>query len=352
MAIARVAFATLGFLLSACAAAPGPQTLPAPHSNNAVALAQGRGGPTLYSFNGLTAGKTQADTSRRAFACPLDKPCRQLADVPVAEGRLASTAVTVANTIYLFGGYSVAPDGSEVSTPDVLAFDPVSEDWSRRADMPIPVDDTVSFAYKDRYIYLVSGWHDNGNVSAVQVYDTHTDRWSRATDYPGAPVFGHAGGRVGNKITIAGGVTVIGMVEGKRQFGLSNEAWLGTIDSDNPAKIGWRKLPPFPGIGRYRMAARGDAQRGQIIFAGGGDNAYNYNGVGYDGVQAKPGKCIFAWDVSEPGWVELGDMPAARMDSRGLLKVEDRYFLIGGLDDRLKVLNTVTEFTIEGPDEN
>lgn len=46
-------------------------------------------------------------------------------------------------------------------------------------------------------------------------------------------------------------------------------------------------------------------------------------------------------------WAELGEMPDARMDSRGLLNWEDRYFLIGGLDGRLEVLDSVSEFTIE-----
>ena len=43
--------------------------LPEAISNNAVAVADGPDGPTLYSFNGLKAGKTWTDTSNAAFAC-------------------------------------------------------------------------------------------------------------------------------------------------------------------------------------------------------------------------------------------------------------------------------------------
>ena len=38
--------------------------------------------------------------------------------------------------------------------------------------MPVPVDDSVALSYKERYIYLISGWHNDGNVNLVQVYDT------------------------------------------------------------------------------------------------------------------------------------------------------------------------------------
>ena len=121
--------ATLAILtiLSSCApqaeqSPPAPGPLPIAHSNNAVAIASASGTPTLYSFNGLRAGKEHGDVSKQAFACPLTaSACEQIADVPVPEGRLASSAITLHNQIYLFGGYSVAEDRTEVSTPEVFS---------------------------------------------------------------------------------------------------------------------------------------------------------------------------------------------------------------------------------------
>ena len=60
----------------------------------------------------------------------------------------------------------------------------------------MPVDDTVSGVWRDRLIFLVSGWSVDANVDAVQVYDPALNRWMRATPVPGIPVFGHAGGIV------------------------------------------------------------------------------------------------------------------------------------------------------------
>lgn len=323
-------------------------TLPAPVTNNAVALVTRDDGATIYSFNGLGAGKTWKDVTRAAYACDIPLGvCRDIASTPVGQGRLAGTAVALGGKIYLFGGYSVAEDGTEVSTPEVFSFDPASEKYIRRADIPVPVDDSVSFAYGGRYIYLVSGWHDVGNVNLVQVYDTRDDRWFRATDYPGAAVFGHAGGAIGGRFVIADGVAVVGEENGRRTFGAVNEAWLGEIDKDEPSVIAWRKLRPHPGAPRYRMAATGDPGKMRVVFYGGADNPYNYNGVGYDGVDAKPSGKLFAFDFATDAWVSLGETDRPSMDHRGLLAFDGAYYVVGGLNGDLSVSDAVTMIQTE-----
>lgn len=322
-------------------------TLPEPISNNAVAHAIGPDGETLYSFNGLRAGKSWADTSNAAFACAIStSSCKKLPPVPVAEGRLASAAVTIAGKIYIFGGYSVAENGDEVSTPEVFAFDPMTQQYLRRADMPTPVDDMVALPYQDRYIYLVSGWHDEGNVSVVQLYDTKTDQWQEATEFPGKPVFGHAGGIAGNSLIISDGVAVAGLVDGKRKFAAAKLSWRGDIDPSNPATITWRGVAAHDGVARYRMAAVGDDQGQRIIFAGGGDNPYNYDGIGYDGVAAEPADDFLAYDLKSDSWQQLGRLAKPSMDHRGLIKIGGDYYIIGGMDDGQQVTDRIVKFRI------
>jgi len=321
--------------------------LPVPHANNAVAAATHNEAATFYSFNGLRGGKTHEDVSKAAFACPAPAgPCRAISSPPVKKGRLASAAAFLHDRIFLFGGYTVAEDGVEVSTPEVFAFNPVTEEYQRRADMPTPVDDAVAFAYANRYIYLVSGWHDDGNVSLVQVLDTWEDRWFRATDYPGAPVFAHAGGAVDNKVVIADGVAVTGVIDGRRRFGAVNEAWLGTIDENDPATIDWRQLPAHPGDPLYRMAAAGDPFNKHIAFYGGADNPYNYNGVGYDGAPANPSDLLFAFDLERDEWIELGRTGRPTMDHRGLMVWDGAYWTLGGMDSNREVIGELTRIEI------
>jgi N-acetylneuraminic acid mutarotase len=322
--------------------------LPIPISNNAVAAAEGPDGPTLYSFNGLKSGKSWKDTSNAAFACIISiKDCEEIASVPVSEGRLASAAVTVADKVYLFGGYTVAENGDEVSTPEVFAFDPRTKAYKRLADMPTPVDDMLALPYKNRYIYLVSGWHDEGNVSLVQLYDTKSDSWSMATEFPGKPVFGHAGGLANNSMIITDGVAVAGLVEGKRKFAAAPFTWRGDIDPGDPAKITWRAIETHPGGPQYRMAAMGDDDRGQILFAGGGDNPYNYDGIGYDGEPAKPTDRVFGYDLKTDQWTELGKLAEPGMDHRALVKSGDDYYIIGGMDADQAVTARIMKFRID-----
>jgi len=331
------------------ATAEPPPALPVPHSNNAVARLEANGGTRFYSFMGLKAGKTYADISKQAFEYDVtSKRWRPLPDVPVAQGRLASTAVGVGGQVFLFGGYTVAADGAEVSTPEVLAFDPGTNLYSRRAPMPVPVDDSVAVRFKDRYVYLVSGWHDKDNVRLVQVYDTTEDRWFRATDWPGLPVFGHAGAIAGNRIVVADGVTVLPGVMGKRRFKLIGDAWIGTIDPKDPARIVWKRLPPHPGLPLYRMAATGASSGNRAVFAGGSTIAYNYNGEGYDGTPASPSARTFAFDIRRDRWVDLGPKPQPSMDHRGLLEADGAFYTLGGMGSERQVIGDLTAFTLPG----
>ncbi len=321
-------------------------TLPEPISNNAVAVADGPEGPTLYSFNGLKAGKTWKDTSNAAFACVLaTQSCKAIAPVPVPEGRLASAAVTVAGKIYIFGGYSVAANGDELSTPEVFAFDPATGRYEQKTDMPTPVDDTLAVAYQNRFIYLISGWYDEGNVSTVQMFDTQTGAWTEATPFPGTPVFGHSGGIAGDSIIVTDGVASI-FADGKRKFVAAKLSWRGDIDPKNPTQISWRGVDTHAGVAKYRMAAIGDEAGQRIIFAGGGDNPYNYDGIGYDGVPAKPSGGFFAYDLKSDKWIELGRLAEASMDHRGLAKAGQEYYILGGMDAEQKVTDRIMKFRI------
>lgn len=343
-----------GLALSGCERTPQPEpqseitgfALPEPISNNAVAVADGPEGPTLYSFNGLKAGKSWKDTSNAAFACVIaTKSCKMIASVPVPEGRLASAAVTVAGKIYIFGGYTVAPNGDEISTPEVFAFDPATGRYEQKADMPTPVDDALAVPYQNRYIYLISGWHDEGNVSVVQMLDTQTGAWTTATPFPGTPVFGHSGGIAGDSIIVSDGVASI-FADGKRKFVAAKLTWRGDIDPKNPTQITWRGVDTHSGAARYRMAAIGDEAGQRIFFAGGGDNPYNYDGIGYDGVPAKPSGGYFAYDLKSDSWQELGRLAEPSMDHRALAKVGEDYYILGGMDAEQKVTDRIVKFRI------
>jgi N-acetylneuraminic acid mutarotase len=300
--------------------------LPEPRTNNAVASVSTSAGPAVFSFLGLDTTKAWDGIQPDAYRWDTGTPTwRAIAPVP-GPGRLAATAQGIRGTIYLFGGYTVAPDGSEQSLPNVDIYDPATDTWSRGAPIPIPVDDAVSGVWRDSLIILVSGWHDRDNVAAVQVYDPATDGWRRATPIPGPPVFGHAGAIAGDLIVYLDGVRTSAR---RPRFSMEGSSWIGEINPLDPTTITWRRLPRHPGPPLYRAAA--GALDHYVVFAGGTNTPYNYDGVGYNGAPAEPRKTVFAFDTVRRRWVETQPLPVATMDHRGIVRAGERLIITGGM---------------------
>ncbi|MFN1835072.1 Kelch repeat-containing protein [Balneola sp. MJW-20] len=351
-----IAFMALVFMVTACSdTAPEVKIqwtevteLPQAISNNAVAAATVDGDQFLYTFMGLQRGKSFRDVSSYAASYNVSSEVwKQIPSVPDSVGRLASTAEYVNGYIYIFGGYTVAEDGSEKSTPEVWKFDPNTNAYEQVDDMLVSVDDAVSLVYNDRYIYLVSGWNDTNSVSNVQVYDTVDDAWETATPYPGPAVFGHSGGIVGNTMILSDGVEL--QQEGdERSFIMSAGSVKGVINPEDPTDITWNRIQQHPGAARYRMAAVGiESPAPMVVFMGGTDNPYNYNGIGYNSRPSSPLAGVFGYNINSGEWVELGEMPSPVMDLRGVAKTGDAYYLIGGMDAEQRVSNKVQKFTLQ-----
>ncbi len=296
-----------------------------PRTNNAVAV---DGAGRIVSALGLAPRRRWNDVVSDAWTLdPSARAWSRLPDVP-GPGRLASTAVGVRDEVWLIGGYTVAEDGTEVSVPGIDVWTGTA--WNSGPTMPTPVDDAVAALWRDRWLVLVSGWSNDDNVAAVQLYDTQRETWHEGTDIVGAPVFGHAGALVGDTLVYCGGVRVVPATDGgKRSFAANAGCYRGAL-GDSVGEVAWTRLPPRSGDARYRMAsgAVGDL----VVFAGGTDNPYNYDGVGYDGRPAEPVDDVFAWDVGADRWIDLPPLPDPSMDHRGLVPMGGDLVLIGGLD--------------------
>lgn len=319
--------------------------LPEPLTNNAVASLMMDGTLYLFSFLGLDATKAPAGITRRAFA--FDTWARRWAPirpVPGRLGRIAATAQGVDGRVYIFGGYTVAPNGREVSVPHMDIYDPRTDQYDAGAPIPIPVDDSVSGVWRDRFIYLISGWSQKDNVANVQIYDTRTNRWQQATPIPGPSVFGHAGGIVGDTIVYCDGVRID--PARRPRFVISEACYRGKIDPRDPSHITWSSLPAHPGEPKYRMAAGVIPEEGLILFAGGTTRPYNYDGIGYDGIPSEPSSQSFAYDVRQERWLVLPDMPSPTMDHRGLVGAGRSLYLIGGMREQQRVTSGVRRLTV------
>ncbi len=342
----------LGALLSTSGLLCFAKTLPSmpePVTNNAVTLVDTDQGQYLLSFMGLGPGKDYQAVHNKVWALKLGQSSWQSKKpVPSSltlKGRLASIAVSVGQYAYIFGGYTVDKDHSEISSPDNFRFDVTKNQYMKIAKTPVPVDDSVALVYQDRYIYLISGWHNDGNVNLVQIYDSNTDSWSQGSPFPGHAVFGQAGGIVGNFMLICDGVRVKPRETQRRTFAAETACYSGTIDQKNFTKVDWRVITHPTGKARYRMAATGLTDLHEIVFLGGSGNPYNYNGIGYDGRPSEPDNKLWRFNMSQGTWlVQKSDV--ASMDHRGLILIGDSLLVPGGMGRNQKVLNTITQISI------
>lgn len=316
-----------------------PERLPMPLTNHAVAYLHINGQDQYYSFNGLRSGKSYQDISNQAHLWQagrwqrLTTPAKQL---PV----LASVAVAVGESVYLFGGYTVAADHSEQSVPNVWRISGHDQQWTALPPMPTPVDDAVALVYQSRYVYLISGWHDVDNVDLVQVFDVQTHTWQQATAWPLPPVFGHAGGIVDNQMVVCDGVKVRWSGDNKT-FLPSPACAQGSINPQDPTEIHWQAIKHHSGVAYYRMAASSDAEA-QIFFVAGSDNPYNYDGIGYNGVPAEPSSAMRLYDINTRQWTTKQDMIPASMDHRSLIRTPHGYVIMGGMGPNQVVLDHIT----------
>lgn len=324
-------------------------SMPEAVANNAVAKVNVDGRSYAISFMGLGEGKTWKDVHNKVWALDLASgKWSQKTSVPSSlplKGRLASIAVGMQDKAYLFGGYTVAEDHTEISSPDNFIYDLKSDTYTKIAPTPVPTDDAVALVYQNQFIYLISGWHNDGNVNLVQVYDVKTNQWRQASPFLGEPVFGHAGGIVDDKLVVCDGVRVEAQPLKRRTFSAVSACYFGIVNKDDPYKIDWQSMPHPTGKGLYRMASSGvtlsNGQTG-VLFAGGSDNPYNYNGVGYNGVPSTPSETLWFFDVNKLAW-QFAHYTPKTMDHRGLLVSDsgEKGWVIGGMGDNQKVLDSV-----------
>src|SRR4029077_15520095 len=261
--------------------------LPVPVSNNAVASAKVGKHEVLFSFMGIGAKKTWDAITNAAYSLDLTKgKWTELHPVPGPAGRIGASAAAARQQIFLVGGYAVDGHGEEITVSDVSVYEPEVHKWYRGADLPVAIDDAVLGVYRDRFLYVIGGRSKHDLVASVQVYDVEKNTWLQATPIPGTPVFGHAGTVVEDTIVYVDGARK--NPAGTPAYVSSDECWMGKIDRKNITKIEWTQLPEHPGSAHFRIAAGASEKDHRIYFAGGSENPYNYNGLGYDGQPAQP----------------------------------------------------------------
>lgn len=317
--------------------------MPVRRSNMATASLQIGDTTWIYTFMGIDSNKTCGQAIRlEAYKYnTVSDQWSPIASVPDTAGRIAASATGLNGKVYLIGGYHVHPDCDETTSSRLDIYDPLTDTWSAGPTMLIRVDDHVQVTWKDSLIILVSGWSGTANTRAVTIYDTYLNQWSQANNVGGPGLFGHAGSIVGDTILYIDGALIQGPT-----FSAINAARMGVIQNGDPHLIAWTPLGAHPGPKVYRGG--GFSYGSRILFTGGTSNAFNIDGIGYNGVPSVESGRTFGYDLATATWEEYARNPDSVMDVREVVKVgENEFFVVGGMEANQTVTNKVSVFVVD-----
>jgi hypothetical protein len=301
--------------------------MPMAITNHAITAVEIDGKDYVYTFGGLGEGKTNEDITLQSFKYDVEANIwTEIASLPDTMGKLAAAASTVNGKIYIIGGYHVFPDGHEKSSAKVHVYDPTANRFlADAADIPIPIDDQVQVVWRDKLIFVISGWSDSLNINTVQIFDPLKNQWQMGNDLPNTPefsVFGSTGVCVEDQIYFAGGA-------GNRQegnFPLQSFIRVGSIDPDQPTQVSWISSENDnarlyrPGVGLID---------GNPVWIGGATQSYNYNGIAYVGNPVEPMQELRSFDSSTSAWT-IKHLEYKVMDLRGSAQIGDKTIIIAG----------------------
>ena len=225
------------------------EKLPLPSRRIALAAAVVQGPrAVLYAIGGDDDGETLATVEAFDFAT---NTWSTKAPLPA---RLESTngAAVIAGKIYVSGGRDLDnhSPGSDDGIPrsSLYVYDPATDTWSRKADMPLPSTDGVSGVIGGRLYVL------NPNYARFYRYDPAADSWTALASCPLRHISG-AAAVIDGKLYVAGGYARFGVTYPTRKLHVYD-----------PATDTWEAKAPLP---RGVAGAAGARLQGRLYVIGG-----------------------------------------------------------------------------------
>jgi len=208
--------------------------MPNPRASHVAAAVDG----VIYAIGGWGLGEPDLSTVE-AYDLATDTWTTK-ADMPTA--RALSDIAVVDGQIYVIGGVAGETVQENRALSTVEAYDPATDTWTKKADMPTARLDLAACVVDGR-IYATGGfplWPEDAAedaLSTVEVYDPATDTWTQAPDMPRAR-FTHSASVVAGKLYIIGGVGDPAHARGRKGY--------STVDVYDLATDTWTTAADYP----------------------------------------------------------------------------------------------------------
>ncbi len=262
----------------------------------------------IFAIGGYVDGLGDLSLSTVEAYDPKTDTWEQKADMPTARTDAALSVVD--GKIYAMGGtvlgrfeVDILVDGEvrriprwkAEDIPTVEMYDPATDTWTLRADMPTPRNTKTCVV--DGKIYAIGGTSDqvkSFRLDTVEVYDPDTDTWAKGKNMNHARA-GAAVGVVDGKIYVMGGTGLPMIINHPGPF-------LSSIEVYDPKRNHWREVGDM-----YTAKAGHTASviNGKIYVMGG----YFRN----QGQTTKDFKTIEVYHPQIGRWTQKSDMPIARI---------------------------------------
>lgn len=227
-------------------------SMPTPRSFLAAAVHNNSSGqPVLYAIGGFDpgAGITRAVESYNFATNQWSTKAR----LPLALSNTNGIGV-IGGKLYLSGGAFETADGLSGWHPGLNVYDPATNSWTKRADMPKRFGQGVTGVINGK-LYVLSGTCNNCGPERITRrlyrYDPATNVWTPLAWAPTAHVLG-AGAVINGKFYVAGGL------------GSDNRA-SNKLEAYDPTTGRWTTLAPMP---TPRYGAAGAALENKLYIIG------------------------------------------------------------------------------------
>ncbi|UCF44766.1 MAG: hypothetical protein JSW44_03035 [Candidatus Bathyarchaeota archaeon] len=238
------------------------------------------------------------------------------ARAPMPTARSGFAVAVYQSKIYVIGG--AVGEGTNLGFTGVTeVYDPATNTWEAKEDMPTPRADLCASVVNDK-IYLIGGkeyWGDGPlyhELDVNEVYDPTSNSWTTESRMP-IPVFGYASTVVDGKIYVFGGSRQL-----LEEF--NNLTSVGSNQVYDAINGTWSSRTGLPAAGSYSAAeATIGLTAPKRIYVVGGFDQVSYSNV------------VYAYDSESDVWSTGASMLTAR-GYLGLAVVDEVLYAIGGFD--------------------
>jgi len=263
-------------------------------------------------------GEPKPDMQNALFMAPQGEGGEWVRKADMPTGRHNFSASAVKGKIYCIGGIRFDNAGNFTILSDVTEYDPITDRWTKKADIPEPRFNHNACVINDK-ILVIGGADKNGlpseSVRNIMEYDPELNKWRKKSDMPEA-IVSPSSCILNGKIYIIGGM------------GLENNVGTSTVEEYDPVIDKWTRKSDMP-TARYNFCA---AAVNNCIYAMGGMIDNN-----------NPARTMEAYDPAVDKWSRKAD-PITLRGGLSASVVNGKIFVIGGMDAPNDFCATVEEY--------